>query len=69
MVNPDVTKQMIFSIIEDKKIRNDIENSPIWKNSVHWEDVTEEQKKKGGCVYTILFNGTTPFSVTSIRKL
>ena len=69
MTKSKLTKEIVFSTIEDKKIRDDVKNSPIWKSTLHWEDVTEEQKKKGGWVYTIYFEGVTPISVTSIRKL
>ena len=69
MAKPKLIKEMVFSTIEDKRIRNDVKNSPIWKSCLHWEDVTEEQKKKGGYVYTIYFEGVTPISVTSVRKL
>ena len=69
MSKPKLIKEIVFSTIEDKKIRNDVSNSPIWKSCLHWEDVTEEQKKKGGYVYTIYFAGLIPISVTSVRKL
>lgn len=59
----------MFSTIKDKQIKKNIANSPIWKKSKHWEDVTEEEKKKGGYLYTMYFDGVTPESVTSIQKI
>lgn len=76
-------KEQVFSPIEDKSITKKssiipvgeddslekLWNSPIWDKAKHLEDVTDEDRKNGGFVYTILFEGTTPTKVASVKKL
>ncbi len=61
--------EAVFSPIFDKNIAKNVVNSPIWSKSLHYEDVTEADLKKGGYVYTIYFDGTLPVSVTSVTKV
>ena len=61
--------ETVFSPIHDKNIKNDVVNSPIWTNSLHYEDVTDTDLKKGGYVYTIYFDGALPVNVTSVTKI
>lgn len=61
--------EAVFSPIFDKDITKHIVTSSIWSNSLHYEDVTDEDIKKGGYVYTIYFDGTLPVSVTSVTKV
>ena len=60
-----VIKEQVFSKIEDKNIKNDVSNSPIWKECKHLEDAKEGEK---GFVYTILFEGPKPIQVTSVKQ-
>jgi hypothetical protein len=59
----------VFSIVKDKQINKNIDKSPIWKKAKHWNDVTEKEKEKGGYLYTMYFDGSTPESVTSVQKI
>jgi len=61
--------EQVFSSIDDKNIRKNVKDSPIWKDSLHWEDVSKKQKKQGGFLYTIYFDDLTPINVTSIKKI
>ena len=59
----------VFSTILDKKIRENVKNSPIWDKCIHWKDITNEDKKDGGYLYTMYFKGLTPIGVTSVMKI
>lgn len=61
-----MTDEIIYSTIQDKSIKKDLKNSPIWKNA-HKEE--ELESKKGYYKYTIRFNGLTPVQVLSIKKI
>ena len=55
----------IYSKIEDKQIQKNINNSPIWKEANHADELdgTTDHFE-----YTIKFDGLTPIQVTNIRK-
>ena len=63
--------EKVFSIFEDKKIRNNISESPIWKQCYKEEEVTNEliDRYNGIYIYTIKFNGLIPKQVTKIKKI
>ena len=63
------TKEKVFSTIEDKKIKKDPANSPVWNNCIHYKDATKEDKAEGGYVYTVYFEGTVPVNVTTVTKV
>ena len=60
----------VYSIIEDKNIQKNLQNSPIWANAHHFDELTDTQIKYGNIFeYTIKFNNLTPIMVTKVRKL
>jgi len=60
----------VYSPIEDKKIKSDINVSPIWKNAIHEDDINDEHKKGGTMFeYTMKFDGFKPVQVTNVKKL
>ena len=61
-------KEKVFSKVDDKNIKNDVMNSPIWKNCKHYEDVTSKEER-GGFLYTVMFDGVTPVTCTKMQKL
>jgi len=63
----DVT---VYSPIEDKKIKSDISGSPMWKKSIHPDDLASEQKPGVPLFeYSMKFDGTKPVQVTRVKKL
>lgn len=66
-----VKKSSIIPVGEDGESSHleKLWNSPIWDKAKHLEDVTDEDKKSDGFVYTILFDGTIPTKVASFKKL
>lgn len=58
--------EKVYSPIEDKNIKNNLQNSPIWKDC-YKED--EEKPNKKMWVYSIKFNGLKPIQVTKVKKL
>jgi hypothetical protein len=53
---------IVYSPVEDKKIKSDINGSPMWKKSIHPDDLAEEQKPGVPLFkYTMKFAGTKPF--------
>lgn len=61
--------EKVYSQINDKKISEDLMNSPIWKGAKHLEDVNVQDRQNDGYVYSIYFDGVTPISVISVDKL
>jgi hypothetical protein len=60
----------VYSPVEDKKIQNDLSNSPIWKISYHKDEVDAAMKKHNQMFeYSIKFDGLKPVQVTNIRKV
>jgi len=60
----------VYSPIEDKNIKKSIVDSPIWKPSIHEDDINEEHKKGETMFeYTMKFDGLKPVQVTKVKKL
>lgn len=60
----------VYSPVEDKGIRNDLQNSPIWRTAYHKEDLEDAVKKHNQIFeYSIKFDGLKPVQVTNVKKL
>jgi len=60
----------VYSPIEDKKIKTELNNSPIWKEAIHEDDfATIQRNKKPMYEYKIKFDGLKPTQVTSVKKI
>ena len=60
----------VYSPVDDKKIKENIINSPIWKNAYHEYDIINAKKQhKFLYQYTIKFDGLIPIQVTNIKKI
>ena len=60
----------VFSPIEDKAIRENLNGSPIWKQAYHETELVEAKKKHTGMYeYTIKFEGLKPVQVAGVKKL
>jgi len=57
--------EKVYSPIEDKNIKRNLQHSPIWKNCYK-----EDETKPNGMmyIYTIKFDGLKPIQVTKISK-
>lgn len=61
---------LVYSTVEDKEIKKNLENSPIWKNAIHSDDLEAEQKPGVPMFeYKIKFEGLKPVQVSSVKKL
>ena len=59
----------VFSPIDDKNIRNNLDGSPIWKSAYHESELNEAQKKHTVLFeYSIKFDGLKCIQVTGIKK-
>jgi len=61
-----IIAEEIWSPIEDLNIKNELNNSPIWKNCLHSSDA---KGKEGGYFYKIGFDGLIPVQVMDVKKL
>jgi len=63
--------EKVYSPIFDKDIKKDINNSPIWKDCYHQDDIPNEYRdiNKTLYCYTIKFDGVTPIQVNNIEKV
>lgn len=61
----------VYSPIEDKEIRNNLNGSPIWKQAYHADELSEDVRKKHPTMfeYTIKFDGLRPVQVTNVKKI
>lgn len=60
---------IVYSPIEDKQIRVNLNDSPIWKKAYHESDLSVIEKKHPVLwQYTIKFDGTKPIQVTKVIK-
>ena len=60
----------VYSPVDDKDIRTNLNASPIWKQAYHKEELVEAEKKFPVMFeYGIKFEGLKPIQVTNIKKL
>lgn len=61
----------VYSPVEDKKIRENINNSPIWKGLRYHIDELEAAKSAHTILYeyTFKFEGLKPVQLTGVKKL
>jgi len=60
----------VYSPVNDKAIRENLNGSPIWKQAYHAEGLKEAQKKHAEMYeYTIKFEGLKPVQVAGVKKI
>jgi len=61
--------EKVYSTINDKNIKENLSNSPIWKNCLHSDDLTENVRRNTPNLieYTIKFDGLKPVQVTKVK--
>lgn len=60
----------VYSPVEDKNIRENLNGSPIWGKAYHEEDLPKLKVKYSEIYeYGIKFDGLKPVQVTSVRKI
>lgn len=60
----------VYSPIEDKKIRTDFINSPIWKKAYTQEEYLENLNKYSSWFkYSFKFDGLLVKQVTNVKKI
>lgn len=60
----------VYSPIDDKKIKTDLNNSPIWKSAYHAEELSGAKLKHAEMYeYSIKFDGTKPVQFNGVKKL
>ncbi len=61
----------VYSPVEDKKVRENLNNSPIWTGERYHIDELEAAKARHEVLYeyTIKFDGLKPVQVTSVKKI
>lgn len=57
----------VYSPVEDKDLHKNLNDSPIWKQAIHADDLKElEGKYPKIFEYDIKFDGTKPIQVTKV---
>jgi len=60
----------VYSPVNDKAIRENLNDSPIWKQAYHVEDLPKVRAKHAEMYeYTIKFEGLKPVQVAGVKKL
>lgn len=62
-----MTTEIVYSTVYDKEIRNNLINSPIWKDAYKDDEIADVRKPL--TEYTIKFDGLTPVQVTKIKRV
>lgn len=65
-------EELVYSPVNDHRIKADLVNSPIWKIAYKKAELTKEvmEKHKGRMYeYTIKFDGVTPVQHTNTKEL
>jgi len=61
---------IVYSAVEDKKIKTDINNSPIWKKAYTEEEYLDNTRRYPVWFkYTFKFDGTKPVQLTKMKKI
>jgi len=59
----------VYSTIEDKNIKKNLNDSPVWKKAIHSDDLNDvEEKHNIIWEYDIKFDGLKPIMVTKINR-
>ena len=60
----------VYSPVEDKSIKTNLNDSPIWKKAYTEEEYNENPKRYPyWWKYSMKFDGKTPKQVTKVQKL
>lgn len=60
----------VYSPVEDKGIKKNLQGSPMWEKSIHVDDLAEEfTPGKVLFEYKIKFEGTKPVQVSGVKKI
>lgn len=61
---------IVYSPIEDKKIKSDLNNSPIWKKANTEEEYLDNPRRYPVWFkYTFKFDGLKPVQLTKMKKI
>lgn len=59
----------VYSPVEDKNIKNNLNESSIWKTAYHESELQEAEKKHATLYhYVIKFDGLKPLMVNSVKR-
>jgi len=62
--------EMVYSPIEDKNLKNDLQNNPIWKNCFHKEEYEEAKDKyPRWFLYSIRFDDLKPIQLLKVSNI
>jgi hypothetical protein len=63
--------QDVWSPVRDDNFSKNLNDSPVWKNCYHEEEVTHEVKATSPkwYVYSVKFEGVKPIMVTKVKHL
>ena len=63
-------KQQVVSKIFDKDIKDNLNDSPIWKECKHLDELTSDERESGEyTLYNIKFDGLIPIQVLSMKPI
>jgi hypothetical protein len=66
-----MTTETVFSPVKDEKMNSHLNDSEVWKNAYHPDDMSDDIRKKypQWYMYKIKFDGLKPIQMTKIEKL
>lgn len=66
-----MTAEIVMSPVNDPDFKTHLNDSPVWKNCYHVEEVTDEIRKKYNkwFEYHVKFSGITPIQCVKIKEV
>jgi len=59
----------VYSTVEDKNIKKNLNDSPIWKKAIHADELKEVESKYNSIwEYEVKFDGLKPVQVTKVNR-
>ena len=65
-----MTTEIVMSPVKDENFKTHLEDSPVWKNCYHADEVTDEIRNKypKWFEYHVKFEGLKPFHLTKVKE-
>ena len=67
----DTAVETVYSPVKDEKMQSHLDDSEVWKQAYHEEEITEEDRRKHPrwYKYTLKFDGLRPIQLTKFEAV
>lgn len=66
-----MTTEIVMSPVKDENFKSNLNDSPVWKNCYHVEEITDEIRRKypKWVEYHVKFSGLTPIQCIKMKEV